>query len=169
MFAIALRETVHVALEARARFALRRKVTLEARARVRASLSHDAACRARSARGGRRGRRRRALLHLDLLHAREHRRPVFGDVLGEHGRLKHPLDRGPVGGALGEQLADERAQLGRIVHRHRQHAPAHDLHHQPVHVVCIEGVLEGGQLVQHAAQRPHVALVAVGLTLHELG
>ena len=33
----------------------------------------------------------------------------------------------------------------------------------------IEGVVQCGHLVQHAAQRPHVALVAVRLVLEDLG
>ena len=38
---------------------------------------------------------------------------------------------------------------------------AQDLEHQPAHVGSVESVLEGGHLVQNAAQGPYVGLVVV--------
>ena len=93
-----------------------------------------------------------------------------GHCLPQRRPLQQRLGRGSLRRRHTQQLVDDRAQLLGVVRgRDGRVAASHDLHREAVHVLGVEGVLERGQLVHDAAERPQVRLVGVALPPHELG
>lgn len=92
-----------------------------------------------------------------------------GNALGQEVLLQNALHRRPFLGVLVEHLLHQVLQvIGVRVRDGRLHA-AQNLEHQPLHAVRVEGVFQRDHLLQDAAQRPHVALLVVGLLLADFG
>ena len=97
----------------------------------------------------------------------------------EDGPAQERVHRRALGGVLGEEGVEERAEARRVAAAHagRVDPPARDLAHQAVHPAARRLRVELGdprrahrhQLVEHAAERPHVGGARVRLALAHLG
>ena len=77
------------------------------------------------------------------------------------------LDGGALRRVLDQHLGDQVLEVLRVLVRDRRVGSLEDLHHEPLHAVRVEGVVERGELVENAAERPDITLLVVGLFLIE--
>jgi hypothetical protein len=71
-------------------------------------------------------------------------------------------------GVLLEHAVDQAPELRAVARCHGGVLAPQDAHYQGGQVLAVKRLLQGAQLVQHTAQRPHVALAVVGLVLADL-
>ncbi len=89
--------------------------------------------------------------------------------LTHHGHLQHVRHRRPLAGILVEDHGYEVGQFFAVAVGNRVDVVLHNFIHQTEQVVGGEGMLERAELVQHAAQSPHVGLEGVGAVLANFG
>ena len=84
--------------------------------------------------------------------------------------VAHDLgDGGPLARLQRQQVGEQLPRAGRVVRGQRRGRAAHDLEDERGQGRRLERALEGAELVQHAAQRPHVRLGVVRLAWEILG
>ena len=76
---------------------------------------------------------------------------------------------GPLARLQRQQVGEQLPRAGRVVRGQRRGRAAHDLEDERGQGRRLERALEGTELVQHAAQRPHVRLGVVRLAWEILG
>lgn len=128
-------------------------------------------CRATKHRGASRSFRARYrpwCCHQLFARQRNHVLRVALEMLPEPRQAQNGVHRGPPRRGLGQHAVDKAAQVLAVLAREWRDGAPQDFDDEGRQAVAVESALEGGELEQDAAERPHVALCIVGLILADL-